>query len=660
MYVYALFDNESSEVITIHFLNAATNKLLEIYMQSFHSPKVRNSAKNGIECAYEIIFSGEIEKYIQKSPISVTPKDFKQQVDGSSAGLAYAVAFAIALKYRNIIDVTLEIPEKIAATGELDNHGNVSKVKHLKQKILAAIKENVSLVLYPSENYEELLMLQKTDIEFCNAIKASGISLKHVSNLKQAFCELGILPSPTLTINPVKINNKDLVFDILLSNESKIEFKSFELTLMYDASKLKLENIFDGSAISDSKYLEINSSEKKLKKFVLTLNLKKEYLYEKKIDSPLIRINCSALDNLKQYSSNLLEFCENECSTNGIPFSGAGGFTFNIADMSFLNKKNSQKDIYTAKVESTNINSGKPSAYSRIKAFFMSKAKLITVVVGVFAILIGYKHFTGSISSPTSQNNPAPTSMSLSTFSTTPLIIATPLSTTTPITSTPSSTTALITTIPSSTLSPIQTDNVLLASASNKPQPSNTPKVLSSATLATPVKTPKKTTEQIHTSSVNPITPSPKTVPLEIKEAMNPIRWESKSDNIISTYDEDRQALNFEYTIKGNGRANVVTKPILFSNIPDGYSTLNFSCRCYPITDSKANLILKIYYNNIPKSYLIGGIENIANEHSWIKVQKNLEKGEITGIEFYIETIGADDNAIDSGSLLIRDLFVSP
>lgn len=650
MYVYALFDNESSELITIHFLNTATNKLLELYMQSFHSPKVRDSAKIGIECAYEIIFSGEIEKYIQKSPISVTPKDFKQQVDGSSAGLAYAVAFAIALKYRNIIDTTLEIPEKIAATGELDNHANVTKVKHLKQKILAAIKENVNLLLYPSENYEELLMLQKSDIEFSNALKDSGISLKHVSNLKQAFCELGILPSPTLTINPVKTNDKDLVFDISLSNDSKIEFKSFELTLMYDASKLKLENIFDGSAINGSKYLELISPDKNNKKFVLTLNLKKDFLYAKKIDSPLIRINCNAIDNLKKYSSNLLEFCENECSINGIPYSGAGGFIFNIAEISFLNKKNSQKEINIAKAESTNLNSDKPSTYSTIKAFFTGKLKLITVVAGVFVILIGYKYFMGSLSSPANQNNPTPTSISIPTLSTTPLITAIPTLSTTPP----------ITTIPSSTLSPSQTDNVLSASASNKPQPSNTPELFNSTPLTTPVKTPKKAITQIPAISVKPITPAPKTVPLEIKEAMNPIRWESKSDNITSTYDEDRQALNFEYTIKGNGHVNIATKPILFSNIPDGYSTLNFSCRCYPITDSKANLILKIYYNNKPKSYFIGGIENIANEHSWIKTQKYLEKGKITGIEFYIETVGADDNAIDSGSLLIRDLFVSP
>ncbi|HEX2926399.1 MAG TPA: glycosyl hydrolase family 8 [Ruminiclostridium sp.] len=169
-----------------------------MYFQSFRSPKVKESARRGIECAYEAIFSKDYKAHTQKTPISVTVKDFARQVDGSSAGLAYSVAFAAVLKKGEIIETSFDIPDIIAATGEVDIIGNVRRINSLKEKIQGAISSNVKLLFYPHENSEELKTLLEQDKAFRTAVKNSSIMLKDVASVRQLFCEMGILPDNSL------------------------------------------------------------------------------------------------------------------------------------------------------------------------------------------------------------------------------------------------------------------------------------------------------------------------------------------------------------------------------------------------------------------------------------------------------------------------------
>lgn len=639
MYVYALFDNESSELVTIHFLNAASNKLLELYMQSYHSPKVRESAKTGIECAYEIIFSGEIEKYIQRSSISVTPKDFKQQVDGSSAGLAYAVAFAAALKYRNIIETPCDIPARIAATGELDNHGNVTKVKHLKSKILAAIKENVNLMLYPSDNHEELQILQESDIDFNNAIKDNDICLKHVSNLKQAFCEIGIFPFSSLSLNPLSINEKDISFDLTLSNECKTEFTSFNLILKYDASKLKLENILEGAAIKDSKYLEFISPEKTNKKFILTLNLKKENTHLLKNNSTLIKINFSALDNLRKYNSNLLEFCEDESSINDLPCKGAGGFVLQNTDKSLFAGEAPPLCNQTAKRKHTSNKSAKTQITTWTKSLYPHNKKLLIASVVVLCFLFYYIittnivdiQFIAKVQKPLSESSPT---VSIAYG---PIETVKPLATSTPVLITAPSSPALInSTLPT-------------------PQPTSSPELVISLNTPTPA----------IVNDVIVITPKPELLPIKVQELLNPANWENKSNyaNAVLNKDEDQKAFRIYYDIKGSGQVKARTESDIFKNMPDGYSALKFSYKCLSEIYSKDIVLFKIYYNNniIPKSYISRSTESISKDNKWIEESiENIDVNKITAIEIFIGTVGEKFDEIDSGNFLIRDIFVSP
>ncbi|PYG87944.1 Lon protease-like protein [Ruminiclostridium sufflavum DSM 19573] len=193
MPTYALFDNGTAEQVIIKLLNVEVKEALDIYFQSFRSSKVKESARKGIECAYEVLFSKDFKAFIQKTPISVTVKDFTRQVDGSSAGLAYSVAFAAELKKGGIIEPSFDIPEIIAATGEVDIIGNIRSINGLKEKILGAIFKNVELLFYPSENCEELRILLEQDKAFRVAVKNSDIKLKDVSSIRQLFCEIGIL-----------------------------------------------------------------------------------------------------------------------------------------------------------------------------------------------------------------------------------------------------------------------------------------------------------------------------------------------------------------------------------------------------------------------------------------------------------------------------------
>ncbi len=76
-------------------------------------------------------------------PAGATPKD------GPSAGVAVAAAIASALTDR-------PIPPRVAMTGELSLAGRVLPVGGIKEKVLAALRAGVKVVMLPTENKAEL------------------------------------------------------------------------------------------------------------------------------------------------------------------------------------------------------------------------------------------------------------------------------------------------------------------------------------------------------------------------------------------------------------------------------------------------------------------------------------------------------------------------
>jgi ATP-dependent Lon protease len=158
---------ESTLVPTGSFKLVLTGKLGEVMKESAQAALsfVRASANQfGFDPA--VLDKNELHIHF---PAGAVPKD------GPSAGVAIASAILSAL-----LD---EAPtEKIAMTGEITIHGKVLPIGGVREKLLAAQREGMNLVLLPEKNkpqYEELpdSLKQNLDVRF-------------VSEYYEAFCTL--------------------------------------------------------------------------------------------------------------------------------------------------------------------------------------------------------------------------------------------------------------------------------------------------------------------------------------------------------------------------------------------------------------------------------------------------------------------------------------
>lgn len=86
------------------------------------------------------------------TPEAATPKD------GPSAGVAFTLAFLSIM-------LDLKINREIALTGEIDLHGNVTKIGGVKYKIQGAFKAGVKTVFLPHENKDDVEKVKKELLE---------------------------------------------------------------------------------------------------------------------------------------------------------------------------------------------------------------------------------------------------------------------------------------------------------------------------------------------------------------------------------------------------------------------------------------------------------------------------------------------------------------
>ena len=82
------------------------------------------------------------------TPEAATPKD------GPSAGVAFTLAFLSVM-------LDLKINREIALTGEIDLHGNVTKIGGVRYKVQGAFKAGVKTVFLPQENKEDIDKVKK-------------------------------------------------------------------------------------------------------------------------------------------------------------------------------------------------------------------------------------------------------------------------------------------------------------------------------------------------------------------------------------------------------------------------------------------------------------------------------------------------------------------
>lgn len=353
---------------------------------------------------------------------------------------------------------------------------------------------------------------------------------------------------------------------------------------------------------------------------------------------------------MKKCTSDLLEFCEDECSINDFPCKNTGGFILKNSDISLLSEKGSS--------QLNPLNQREKANELSVTSFFKNKKKLL-IAAGATALIIFscYAYAANFKNSPHSPNvigpiyEPTPTKNLNHTTTETPK----PLSN-----YTPEKPTAVNSLLPT-------------------PQPTNLPQL--SSTLLTPPIVATKTTPSITegsniieapTTTSKPSnkgilanTPVPVLMPIQIEEVMDTANWKSKCEysSVDISNDEDRNSLAINYDIKGSGRVRVITETDVFRNLPVGYKKLKFSYRCSSEITSQDYVLIKIQCNNKTRQFPLGSTENISKENKWFqKVIEDLEINKITAIEVFIGTLGTDnaDSAIDRGRILLNDVIVSP
>ena len=187
MDIYALFDDRTSSRIVYSFYDPDPGNRVKIdFPPSLSDGQIRNSADEGIVCAYQILrrlgYIDEREDYYLRCRFANTEINFKAL--GESAGLGFSLKFAQEV-YRE--KTGQSISYSVAATGVIDEKGcKVGRIKGINPKLEAAINclQKGDQVFYPSDNEEEIDPDKRAHAE------QRGIELIPVSTVEEAIKKL--------------------------------------------------------------------------------------------------------------------------------------------------------------------------------------------------------------------------------------------------------------------------------------------------------------------------------------------------------------------------------------------------------------------------------------------------------------------------------------
>jgi len=114
--------------------------------------------------------------------------------DGPSAGITLTTALVSAL-------TSIPVKQSVAMTGEVTLRGRVLPIGGLKEKLMAAYRAGVKMVLVPRENMKDLEELPQNVLE--------KVKVKPVDDVKQVLAQALVNPLPTISHSELTIPAAD-------------------------------------------------------------------------------------------------------------------------------------------------------------------------------------------------------------------------------------------------------------------------------------------------------------------------------------------------------------------------------------------------------------------------------------------------------------------
>lgn len=134
---------------------------------------MKESARTGISYIRSISDSYGIKKnFFEKNDIHIHIPEGAVPKDGPSAGITMATAMLSAILLK-------KVRADVAMTGEITLRGRVLPIGGLKEKVIAAKKAKIKMVLVPKDNKKDILELEQEIVE--------GITIHFVETMEQVI-----------------------------------------------------------------------------------------------------------------------------------------------------------------------------------------------------------------------------------------------------------------------------------------------------------------------------------------------------------------------------------------------------------------------------------------------------------------------------------------
>ncbi|MBE5801896.1 MAG: endopeptidase La [Clostridiales bacterium] len=133
-------------------------------------------------------------EFFRKHDIHIHVPEGAVPKDGPSAGITLTTALVSAL-------TSIPVKQSVAMTGEVTLRGRVLPIGGLKEKLMAAYRAGVKMVLVPRENMKDLEELPQNVLE--------KVKVKPVDDVKQVLAQALVNPLPTISHSELTIPAAD-------------------------------------------------------------------------------------------------------------------------------------------------------------------------------------------------------------------------------------------------------------------------------------------------------------------------------------------------------------------------------------------------------------------------------------------------------------------